>query len=1363
MSNFSQEKPSTARPAAWTRRVLIGTTGLGLIAGIGLTPIGRLVISKAVNITPSAVAYPAQFQKFFADPRASRTYVPPQYNPHYNGHGPVLQRFEVPTQVPVYGPVSYPVQPIPMQALPQRQPQRPLQRLQQRPVQMPVGLNNPAAGSVYVPAGHNPFLGGQGPALTRFAVPQNLPQHNGPVQHPHPYGAMPQAYGIAPQGSQSRSHFRMSVDGQHITGDGFEEGLGQVRADQALARANIQVRVDGLDVKPWLNVGTLNDSVHVPRGGPVQFLSYSNYDAYIAHSEVLVFAAPVEGSEALSKTTRPKDAETDKPLYVVPLDKYGRGQVFMAPQTPAKLIYQLRVYDREGRFDETKPKTLMLSNEPYQGPDSLGGLGAYGKDATQTRNIRVRGGAITVNGSHVPAGVSPHVFGRPVPTDADGQFVVQQILPFGKAPVHVHLTGPYGQDLTFHRNVDIKDTDLFYVALGDLTVGKSRAIGLADLTDASDDFDSVEIMGRGAFYLKGRIKGETLITASLDTGEASIDDLLSNLDDKDPRQLLRRLDSDAYYPVYGDDSTTREDAPTQGRFYVRLEKDDSTLMWGNFATAVTGTEIAQLDRGLYGGLANYKSLDTTRFGERRGQATVFAADPGTLAGRDEFRGTGGSLYYIQRQDIAVGSERLRIEVRDKLTGLVLETRDLTAYEDYTVDYLQGRILLNEPLQSTVSDNQVVRTGGLSGHEAYLVARYEYTPGVADISGFTVGGRASQWFGDHLRVGTTMQREKTGTADQTVLAADVLLRASETSYLKGEFGVSEGPGFDEARSSDGGFIFDSVNAPGVRGEKAEAYRVEGQLDLTDMARGPRPYTAKIKGTYEHQEAGYSGQGRIGYGEVTRAEAGFDGSLGDSTRVSLQYDELSSEERGKRKSFYADLTQKITNSFAIAAGIRRSDQDPSTINNLSADSPRGIGARTDATAELRFEPSDELSVRAFYQDTLERDAGRASANRYGAGADVRLNQHMRLSGEVSEGDGGLGASAQLNYQNPEGAEYYIGYALSTDDQDDLSTVPRESYSSYGTITAGARRRYNDALSIYGEEKLSFGQTGQNLTHAYGVDFRPNALWAFGVSAEVGNIQDDINGDFDREAFAFSSAFTGEALRIATNVEARFERGVLNAQNRDRNSYFLRNTLAYKAGRDFELLGRFNLATSESDQSSILDADFIEGVVGVAYRPVFHDRFNALAKYTFFEDLSPADQGLNDAGNRSQITARQRSHIASLDGTYDLTNRLSLGAKLAYRLGEVETVRGSNEFYDSEAGLAILRADLHIMNEWDAFMEGRYLTASLANDARTGSLFGLHRHIGDKMKIGGGYSFSTFSDDLTDFENDSDGWFINLVGKL
>ena len=1158
---------------------------------------------------------------------------------------------------------------------------------------------------------------------------------------------------------KSHSGFRLSVDGQAIAGDGFNRSSAQNQVDRALERASVQVRVDGLDVDPQLNVGISGDATRVPIYRPVEFVAHTNYDAYIAYAEIRIFTPGREGATSFAGDNATGFLDTREPVLTVPVQPSGRAIVQLPPQLPTDLLYQLRVFDTQGRWDETVLKSFSTTDQPVEwAPDQ--GLGAYGTDATLRRNIRVRGSAVTVNGDQVPPGYQPYILGRSVPVDLKGRFVTQQILPFGPAHVRVDLVDPYGHGLSLHRDVELRDTDLFYVALGDLTIGQRDAIGLADLTDPGEDFDAVDVAGRGAFYLKGRIKGETLITAALDTGEAPIDELLSNLDDKDPRQLLRRLDSDAYYPVYGDNSSTREDAPTQGRFYIRLEQEDNTLLWGNFATAVTGTEIAQLDRGLYGALADSNSQAVTRFGERRTTATAFAADPGTLPGRDEFRGTGGSLYYLQRQDISVGSERLRVEVRDPLTGLIVKTQDLVAFEDYEIDYLQGRVVLTEPLESTVDDGQIIRIDGLSGHEAYLVARYEFTPGVSDLGGYTVGGRATHWLTDNLRVGFTGQNETTGTIDQRVLAGDVLLRATDNTFLKGEYGESRGPGFGESRSTDGGFLFDDITDTGVPGVSAGAYRVEGQVDAQDLVGRPLPVKVRFRGVVEHQDENYSGQGRTGFGEVDREDLSLDVGVPDQTSLSVRYTRLRSQLRGRSKSLYADLTQTVRKGVAIALGLRHSDQDPSTIANLSANSPRGTGQRTDGTVELRLSPSDDSELRLFYQDTLSRDVGRLAFARYGLRGSSRFGRSVRFTGEVSDGDGGIAANAKVSVQGSEGSEYYLGYALSADNQDDLNTTRREASANYGTITAGARHRYSDSLSIFGEEQISLGSAGRDLIHAYGVDFKPGQHWAFGASVEVGTIRDDILGDFDREAFSLSMARTGKILRFSSNFEARFEEGLLNGQDRDRTTYLLRNTVALDADQDLELLGRFNMAWSESDQDSILNSDYVEGVLAAAYRPVHFDRLNVLGKYTFFETLAPEGQ-LN--GNQLNRTARQRSHIISVDGIYDVTGRLSVGAKGAYRMGEVEIDRGTNVFIDSTAWLGVARADYHIIDQWDVFAEAHYLSVNLSEDSRLGAVVGVHRHLNDHFKVGAGYSFASFSDDLTNFENNADGWFINVVGKM
>ncbi len=92
-------------------------------------------------------------------------------------------------------------------------------------------------------------------------------------------------------------------------------------------------------------------------------------------------------------------------------------------------------------------------------------------------------------------------------------------------------------------------------------------------------------------------------------------------------------------------------------------------------------------------------------------------------------------------DITTGSERVWVEVRDKDSGLVLERRQLVPTQDYDVNYLQGRLLLNAPLPSVIDGSSIFASRGqLSGNLLYLVITYEYVPGLTSVGGY---GRESR--------------------------------------------------------------------------------------------------------------------------------------------------------------------------------------------------------------------------------------------------------------------------------------------------------------------------------------------------------------------------------------------------------------------------------------------------------------------------------------------------------------------------------------------------------------------------------------------------------------------------------------------
>ncbi len=148
-----------------------------------------------------------------------------------------------------------------------------------------------------------------------------------------------------------------------------------------------------------------------------------------------------------------------------------------------------------------------------------------------------------------------------------------------------------------------------------------------------------------------------------------------------------------------------------------------------------------------------------------------------------------------------------------------------------------------------------------------------------------------------------------------------------------------------------------------------------------------------------------------------------------------------------------------------------------------------------------------------------------------------------------------------------------------------------------------------------------------------------------------------------------------------------------------------------------------------------------------------------YTFLNDLPGEDQV--DA-NGDEDGPLQRSHVLSFNASYDVTDRLTFGGKLGYRKSEVAD-RGTDDFTDNTATLAIARLDWHVIHKWDVMAEGRFLHTLETGTDETGALLGVYRHVGNNAKIGLGYELGGVSDDLTDLSYDNQGVFLNIIAKF
>ena len=164
----------------------------------------------------------------------------------------------------------------------------------------------------------------------------------------------------------------------------------------------------------------------------------------------------------------------------------------------------------------------------------------------------------------------------------------------------------------------------------------------------------------------------------------------------------------------------------------------------------------------------------------------------------------------------------------------------------------------------------------------------------------------------------------------------------------------------------------------------------------------------------------------------------------------------------------------------------------------------------------------------------------------------------------------------------------------------------------------------------------------------------------------------------------------------------------------------------------------------------------MLGYACRPVEDDRLNVLARYRYLYDL----YGLRDATDEDGLC--QRSHVMSIDASYDLDRNWTLGGKLGYRSTQ-SAADGSSAFTDNNAWLAVANARYHLVHDWDALIEVRSLGLEAAGTTQTGVLGAVYKHLGNNVKVGVGYNLSTFSDDLTDLTQDDEGAFINLIAKF
>ena len=1166
---------------------------------------------------------------------------------------------------------------------------------------------------------------------------------------------------LTPQNPLGLNLMRITVDGEPIDDPQRSSADIQRCTDVAMEKVDIRFGYDNLRSAPRLSITANPSRIMVAREvdrethvSKVRFRMYTNYSYYIERAEVRVFDAG--------------QSQESEPLDIIEIDPAGVAEWqppaawFKAPVH--ELAYVLRAYGGDGRFDETLAQPLwFMYGEVGQSDD--GGqdetaeaepelLSAYGENSLGLHNIGLGSGTVSVRGS-VAADQRVWVAGRPVPVDQSGGFVAEEILPQGTHTVEVAVIDEEGSGELYLRDLEFESDDWFYVGMADLTISESKASGPIELLSGENsdyDYDST-MDGRLAFFVDGKFGEHWRLTASADTREGSLDNLFSNIMDKSPDSLFRRIDPDYYYPTFGDDSTVEEMAPTMGKFFVRLSEDDNYGQWGNFKVGYMNNELAQVDRGLYGANLHYQTDSTTEFGDQRFVVDAFAAEPGTVPSREEFRGTGGSLYFLRRQDILSGSERVRIEIRDKASGIVTGVVNLTPAMDYDIDYLQGRIVLAAPLASTADDNLLVRSNALSGDEVYLVVRYEYTPGFDDVDAVSTGGQTHFWLGDHIKLGLTSNVNEQDDGDSALNAADLTLRLSAESWLKVQQARTEGMIAMPMFSNDGGFEFNSYDPLSFVNAEAEASRADISVASDDIIGFGN---ARLALYAQEVGAGFSAPGLTALTDTINYGGTFSMPVAERFSVGAKVDNRTQDLGIETRAQEYNVGYRLSYNWDVRAGYRVDDR---LDRSLSAPLTQSQGERTDAVLQIGYDSKDTWSTYAFVQDTLSVTGDREENARAGIGGSHRISDRLRVDAEVSDGDLGVGGRVGTNYLHSDRTSLYLNYALENERTDNAL---RSMRGSEGNLVTGVKSRLADSTSVFLEERYQHNDSMTGLTHATGISFAPTENWNLGINTDIGTLQDVQTGaETKRLAGGIQIGFAFDALQFSSGIEYRDD----DAEQPDlarstRTTWLFRNNFKYQLNPGSRLLGKLNHSVSDSSLGTFYEGGYTEGVLGYAYRPVHHDRLNTLVKYTYFYNVPTTDQI-----TLQNIAAEfiQKSHIASVDVTYDLTPALSIGGKYAYRLGQVSLDRENPEFFSNNANLYVLRSDFRFWNNWELLVEGRLLDMPDLNESRSGALTTVSRYLGDNLKIGIGYNFTDFSDDLTDLSFEHHGVFVSLTGAM
>ncbi len=862
---------------------------------------------------------------------------------------------------------------------------------------------------------------------------------------------------------------------------------------------------------------------------------------------------------------------------------------------------------------------------------------------------------------------------------------------------------------------------------------------------------------RAALYIKGKVRGDALLTAAYDS-------------EKETRsRLLRDIKPDEFYPVYGDSSIKSFDAQSSSRLYVRIDKDKSYALYGDFSTAdgfgaahgAAGTaphalrSLGAYSRTLTGVRGHWQGGP-----EQRVSLGGFAAYDSLKQVTEEFRASGTSGPFVLRNNSALeNSEKLELLVRSKDNpGIVKSQRLMLRLDDYSFEPFSGRILLNRPLASVDPE----------GDPVSLRVTYEVDQGGDK---FWVGGvEASALLGDKLRVGGAFIDDRNPASPYRLGSVHLGLQLAEKTWLTAEVAQS-----DSARYAAAGALFS--NPSGQAGEQRQdrsgraarvALQHEGQTTALQVS------VARTQAGFDNPNAPL---------QAGRGEAQAKGSVQVTDAVKLFGEAVYGEDSstgGKRKGAAAGAEVKLSDSLQLQAGVRKATESGAwngsgagltagvTPNVTPGSSTQPTGGMLGGIDPVVINPSTGQSMTSF---AASGDAGTAGqgihvdATTLFLGARLRASERLVVEGLIE---------GSLSGDDKHRAVLASAYSLSERSR----LVARYEHqsgvtSAYGAarsnvLSLGADTSYMPGGQLFSEYRLR-DATSREAQWANGV----RNTWAvsegvtYTTAAEYlkvldGGANSSGSGNLGGASAAAISLGYDNTAHALWKLGSKLEwRRVLDKQRTaaDEGSDSVLSTVqvARKLSRNWTALARnyllFNRQGQGPNGGGAYNALQNRLQFGAAYRPVDNNKLDVLSKYEY-------KYGRNA---EQQIGLTEQVHIASVHGVYHPSRPYWLSGRVAVKS---RTESGLSAFGRTSYGAALVagRVVYDITENIDIGVMAAALVGNPGRARQTALGLELGYLVQQNLWLSAGYNWRGFNDrDLSAGDYTNSGFYLRLRFKF